>query len=129
MGKKSLEELRKLREIKMNDMRKREGEHKDTQIIVGMGTCGIAAGAKKTLEFFLKSVDEAKLVDSVLPRQVGCMGHCHSEPTVKVVVPGMPEITYGSVDVNAAKEIFDSHIVGKKIVENRVLAQPVAGAK
>ena len=124
MAKMSLEELRQLRDSKKTDIRKREIEGKEIQIIVGMGTCGIAAGAKVTLDAFLKELDENNLVDKVLIRQTGCMGLCSSEPTVRILSPGMPEIIYGKVDAATAKEIVKKHIIGKKLLDNRILNKP-----
>ena len=126
MAKMSLEELRKLRDNTQTDLRRREAEGKEIQVIVGMGTCGIAAGAKTTLDSFLKALDENKLVDSVLVRQTGCMGLCHSEPTVEVIAPGMPTVIYGQVDAQAAKEIVTKHIIGKQLLDNRILDRPAA---
>jgi len=126
MAKMSLEELRKLRDTTQTDLRRREAEGKEIQVIVGMGTCGIAAGAKATLDSFLKALDENKLVDSVLVRQTGCMGLCHSEPTVEVIAPGMPTVIYGQVDAQAAKEIVSKHIIGKQLLDNRILDRPAA---
>jgi NADP-reducing hydrogenase subunit HndB len=126
MAKMSLEELRKLRDTTQTDLRRREAEGKEIQVIVGMGTCGIAAGAKTTLDSFLKALDENKLVDSVLVRQTGCMGLCHSEPTVEVIAPGMPTVIYGQVDAQAAKEIVTKHIIGKQLLDNRILDRPAA---
>jgi NADP-reducing hydrogenase subunit HndB len=124
MAKMSLEELRALRESKKSDLNRRDVEGKEIQVIVGMGTCGIAAGAKLTLDSFLTALDENKLVDKVLVRQTGCMGLCHSEPTVEVVVPGMPSVIYGSVDGQVAKEIVKQHIIGRKLLDNRILDRP-----
>ncbi|HOJ99576.1 MAG TPA: (2Fe-2S) ferredoxin domain-containing protein [Termitinemataceae bacterium] len=126
MAKMTLEELRKLRESKKTDLRKRDTEGKNIQIIVGMGTCGIAAGAKATLDAFLKLLDEKHLVDQVMVRQTGCMGLCHSEPTVEVVVPGMPTIIYGKVDAAAAAQIVEKHIIGRELVNNLILDRPAA---
>ena len=126
MAKMSLEELRKLRDNTQTDLRRREAEGKEIQVIVGMGTCGIAAGAKVTLDSFLKALDENKLVESVLVRQTGCMGLCHSEPTVEVIAPGMPTVIYGQVDAQAAKEIVTKHIIGKQLLDNRILDRPAA---
>jgi len=126
MAKMSLEELRKLRDNTQTDLRRREAEGKEIQVIVGMGTCGIAAGAKATLDSFLKALDENKLVDSVLVRQTGCMGLCHSEPTVEVIAPGMPTVIYGHVDSQAAGEIVSKHIIGKQLLDNRILDRPAA---
>ena len=124
MAKMSLEELRNLRDSKKNDLRKRESEGKEIQVIVGMGTCGIAAGAKQTLDAFINSLDENKLVDNVVVRQTGCMGLCHSEPTVEVLVPGMPTVIYGRVDAAAAKEIIQKHIIGRELIGERILDRP-----
>jgi len=126
MAKMSLEELRKLRDNTQTDLRRREAEGKEIQVIVGMGTCGIAAGAKATLDSFLKALDENKLVDSVLVRQTGCMGLCHSEPTVEVIAPGMPTVIYGHVDSQAATEIVSKHLIGKQLLDNRILDRPAA---
>lgn len=124
MAKMTLEELRKLRDSKRNDLRKRDTEGKNIQVIVGMGTCGIAAGAKVTLDAFLKALDEKNLVDQVLIRQTGCMGLCHSEPTVEVLVPGMPTVIYGNVDDKAAKDIVEKHLIGRELLDKLILDRP-----
>jgi NADP-reducing hydrogenase subunit HndB len=126
MAKMSLEELRRLRDTKKNDLRKRESEGKEIQVIVGMGTCGIAAGAKQTLDAFINSLDEHKLVDNVVVRQTGCMGMCHSEPTVEVIAPGMPTVIYGRVDASAVEEIVQKHIIGRELIGDRILDRPAA---
>ena len=124
MAKMSLEDLKKLRDDKKGDMRKREADGKETQIIVGMGTCGIAAGAKATLDAFIVGLDEHKLVDTCLVRQTGCMGMCHSEPTVEVIVPGMPTVIYGNVDAKVVKEIIQKHLIGKELLSGIILDRP-----
>jgi NADP-reducing hydrogenase subunit HndB len=126
MAKMSLEELRKLRDSKKTDIQRREAEGKEIQVIVGMGTCGIAAGAKSTLDSFINALDESKLLDKVLVRQTGCMGLCHSEPTVEVISPGMPNVIYGRVDAAAAKEIVQKHILGHELLDNHILNRPAA---
>ena len=126
MAKMSLEDLRKLRDTKKDDLRKRDADGKEIQVIVGMGTCGIAAGAKITLEAFITGLDEHKLVDSTLVRQTGCMGLCHSEPTVEVIVPGMPAVIYGNVDASVASEIIQKHIIGRELLDGRILDRPAA---
>jgi NADP-reducing hydrogenase subunit HndB len=129
MAKLSLEQLRQLRDSKKNDLRRRESAGKDIQIIVAMGTCGIAAGAKNTLEAFIKAVDGENLVDKVLIRQTGCMGLCSSEPTVEVVVPGMPTVTYGTVDSKVAGEIVKKHIIGRELLDTHILNQSPASVR
>ena len=126
MAKMTLEELRKLRDTTKTDLKRRETEGKEIQVIVGMGTCGIAAGAKATLDAFLKALDANKLVESVIVRQTGCMGLCHSEPTVEVVVPEMPAVIYGRVDGEVAKKIVAEHLIGRRLLENQILDRPAA---
>jgi NADP-reducing hydrogenase subunit HndB len=124
MAKMSLKDLQNLRDNKKNDLQKRGTEGKEIHVIVGMGTCGIAAGAKQTLDAFAAGLDENKLVDSVIVRQTGCMGMCHSEPTVEVIAPGMPAVIYGNVDAAVAKEIIQKHIIGKELLNDRILNRP-----
>ena len=124
MAKMSLDDLRKLRDVKKGDLRKRDAEGKEIHVIVGMGTCGIAAGAKQTLDAFITGLDEHKLVDSVIVRQTGCMGLCHSEPTVEVLVPGMPAVIYGRVDAAAAENIIQKHIIGRELLGDHILDRP-----
>lgn len=126
MAKMSLEDLRKLRDQRKSELQKREIEGKEIQVIIGMGTCGIAAGAKETLDSFLLSIDEAKLATDVMVRQTGCMGLCHSEPTVELVVPGMPTVIYGNVDGETAKEIVKKHLIGRQLVNKLIIDRPAA---
>jgi NADP-reducing hydrogenase subunit HndB len=125
MAKMTLEDLRKLRESKQDALRKRDVEGKDCQVIVGMGTCGIAAGAKVVLDAFLSEL-EAKGIENVSVTQTGCMGLCHVEPTVEVIVPGMPDVIYGNVDAKVVKQIVADHIIGKKLVSEHVFDKPAA---
>ena len=126
MAKMSLEDLRKLRDTKKTDLRRRDAEGKEIQVIVGMGTCGIAAGAKGVMDDFLRLLDENKLVDSVILRQTGCMGLCSVEPTVEVVVPGMPAVIYGPVDSAAVERIITKHIVGRELLGDLIRDRPAA---
>ena len=88
-----------------------------------MGTCGIAAGAKDTFTALINTLTEKGLTN-VLVRQTGCMGLCHSEPTVEVVAPGMPAVIYGKVDAATAVEIVEKHIVGKQLIDNKICDKP-----
>ena len=124
MPKMSLEDLRKLRESTQAQIKKREVEGKTVQVIVGMGTCGIAAGAKATLDAFVKEIDEKGLGGEIIIRQTGCMGMCNSEPTVEIVMAGMPNIIYGRVDPATVKEIVEKHILGKELLDDRILDRP-----
>ncbi|MFA6774914.1 MAG: (2Fe-2S) ferredoxin domain-containing protein [Sphaerochaetaceae bacterium] len=121
----TLEELRKLREAKQQAMQKRDTNGKDVQIIVGMGTCGIAAGAKVVLDEFLDELDK-KHISDVTVTQTGCMGLCYVEPTVEVIAPGMPDVIYGKVDKAMVSEIIDKHIIGKQLITDHIYDRPAA---
>ena len=123
MAKLTLEDLRKMRGERQKAMEMRDNSNKDVQVIVGMGTCGIAAGAKDTFTALVDTLSEKGLTN-VLIRQTGCMGLCHSEPTVEVVVPGMPTVIYGHVDAATAKAIVEKHIIGKELISDKILDKP-----
>ena len=125
MGKMTLEDLRKLREKQKKELDKRSTENKEIEIIVGMGTCGIAAGAKDTLDAFVTELEEQEL-DNVKVTQTGCMGLCYAEPTVEVLMPDMPNIIYGDVDDEIARKIVRKHILGKMLVNDHVYDRPAA---
>ena len=123
MPKLTLDDLRKLREEKKHEIEKRETEGKDIEIIIGMGTCGIAAGAKDSLESFLQEIDKQKL-KNVIVRQTGCMGYCSNEPTVEIKMADMPATIYGNVNADVASKIVTDHIMNKKLVSDHVFDKP-----
>lgn len=125
MAKLALEDLRKLREARAAEFHVRKADVLEVQIIVGMGTCGIAAEAKKTFDVLVDELDKAGL-GNVAIRQTGCMGLCHSEPTVEVLVPGMPTVVYGKVDPDTARKIVNQHVVRKLLVNDHVFDKPAA---
>jgi NADP-reducing hydrogenase subunit HndB len=125
MAKMTLEELRKLRDSKKSELNKRDVTGKDFQIIIGMGTCGIAAGAKRVFDAFLEELDARKL-ENVVVTQTGCMGLCYVEPTIEVIAPDMPPVIYGKVDAEVAKLIVEDHILRKKMVSEHVFDRPSA---
>ncbi len=124
MAKMSLEDLRKLRDTTQQQIKKRDNEGKTIQIIIGMGTCGIAAGAKETLDAFVKELDEKGMGGDVIIRQTGCMGLCQNEPTVEVVMNGMPNIIYGRVDSKVAKQIVEQHLMKRELLNAQILDRP-----
>jgi len=123
MAKMTLEDLRKLREQTKSNISRRDVSENDIQIIVGTGTCGIAAGSKDVINAFIDAVEAQKL-EHVTIRQTGCMGLCYVEPTVEVKVPGMPDAIYGKVDAAVAEKIVTEHILGKKLVEGHIFDRP-----
>jgi NADP-reducing hydrogenase subunit HndB len=125
MAKMTLEELRNLREAKKKEMTQRDSEDKSAQIIIGMGTCGIAAGAKEAFDAFLDELNSHEIKDTKIA-QTGCMGLCFSEPTVEVDVPGMPRVIYGNVNGEIARRIVREHIIGKALVSDHIFDKPAA---
>ena len=125
MAKMTLEELRNLRNSKKAEIDKRDTEGKDIHIIIGMGTCGIAAGAKEALDAFLDEIEKSG-VKNVTVKQTGCMGLCYVEPTVEIKTPGMPDTIYGQVDGDTARRIVKEHILAGKLVDNHIFDKPAA---
>ena len=123
MAKMTLDELRKLRSQVQSDLKRRDSEGKTIQIIVGMGTCGIASGAKIILDKFITLLNEKGISENAIIRQTGCMGHCENEPTVEVIVPDMPKVVYGNVKESTVEKIVNEHIINKKPVEDLIIAK------
>ena len=120
MAKLNREALKKLREEKKIEFSRGGARDNKAQIIVGMGTCGIAAGARKTFDFLIDEIEKNQ-ISGIAITQTGCMGLCYAEPTVEVRMPGMPDIVYGSIDKDAAKKIVTKHVLGKELVEDHIL--------
>lgn len=125
MGRLTLSDLRELRESKRKSMQRRETGPRPIEVVVGMATCGIAAGAKETFDAFLDEL-ETSGIGEVEVRQTGCMGLCHAEPTVEVEVEGMPRVIYGKVDGETARRIVRRHIVGKQLIDDHLYDRPAA---
>ena len=123
MGKLTLDALRKLRDENKQALSLRDSDNKSIQMVVGMGTCGIAAGAKDTFGMIVDLVAE-KGLSNVLVRQTGCMGLCHSEPTVEVTVPDMPSVIYGNVNPAVAREIIEKHVLGHHLLDDHICDKP-----
>ncbi|EAX48147.1 NADH dehydrogenase (quinone) [Thermosinus carboxydivorans Nor1] len=117
---KTIEDLKRLREQVQAQTKLRHGA--GTQIIVGMGTCGIAAGAREVMAAILDEIAKRKLQD-VTVRQTGCIGMCEKEVLVDVIRPGEPRITYGKVKVADVPKIIAEHVVNGRIVEEMVVGK------
>ncbi len=114
-----LEELRQIREKVEKQMRLREGQAR-IKIIVGMGTSGIAAGAREVLKTFLEEVEKRNLTE-VIVTQTGEKGLSSKEPIVIVKEQEKPDIVYGSVTPDIAKRIVAEHIVNGNPVSDYVI--------
>ncbi len=95
-----------------------------TRIVVGMGTCGIAAGAQEAWDEMKKSIAEFGIEASVQMKKTGCMGLCQVEPTVEIAVPGMPTVIYGKVTAEVAKRLVRKHIVEKTLIDGHIQDRP-----
>jgi len=125
MAKLTLEKLRKLREDNKKQIFGKKAKSERIEVIIGMGSCGIAAGAKKTWDVFEKAMKESGIENGLI-KQTGCMGMCSVEPTVEIHVPGMPDIVYGNVDEEFASRIVRKHIQGKLLLNDHILDKPAA---
>ncbi|MBQ3708547.1 MAG: (2Fe-2S) ferredoxin domain-containing protein [Clostridia bacterium] len=108
---KSLEELMAIKN-KMADRVAVRTSSGNTRIVVGMATCGIAAGARPVLNAFVEGVSEAGLADSVIVTQTGCIGICQYEPVVEVFEKDKEKTTYVKMTAEKAKEVIEKHIKG-----------------
>ena len=113
---KSLAELQKIKEKMQDKVVLREGSG-DIRVVVGMATCGIAAGARPVLNEFVKDVSEEGLADKVTVSQTGCIGICQFEPVVEVFEAGKDKVTYVKMNSEKAKEVVDRHLKGGKVIE------------
>ncbi|NLF35235.1 MAG: (2Fe-2S) ferredoxin domain-containing protein [Clostridiales bacterium] len=113
---KSLEELRAIRERMQKQMDIR-GDHSDNiRVVVGMATCGIAAGAKPVLAAFLEEIEKRNL-KNVTVIQTGCIGVCRLEPIVEVFVPGEEKVTYAKMRPEKVPRVVTEHLVNHNVVE------------
>ena len=117
---KSLAELQAIREKMQNKVVMREGSG-DIRVVVGMATCGIAAGARPVLNAFVEEVNNQNLSDKVTVTQTGCIGICQFEPVVEVYEAGKEKVTYVKMTADKAKEVVEKHLKGGKVIEDYVI--------
>jgi NADP-reducing hydrogenase subunit HndB len=111
---KSLEDLKRLRERAQQELVVRQ--HTSTEIIVGMGTCGIAAGARETMEAILAELEKRQIEAHVAT--VGCIGMCSKEPLVDIAQGGGPRVTYANVHPDMVARLIEEHLVqGNAVAE------------
>ena len=113
---KSLAELAAIKAKMQSKVVIREGEGA-IRVVVGMATCGIAAGARPVLNAFVEGVAEKGLTSKVTVTQTGCIGICQYEPVVEIFEDGKDKVTYVKLDADKAKEIVEKHLEGGAVVE------------
>ena len=112
---KSLAELQAIKEKMQGKVALREGSG-DKRVVVGMATCGIAAGARPVLNAFVEQVSAAGLTANVTVTQTGCIGICQYEPVVEVFEAGKEKVTYVKMDTEKVARIVEQHLIGGKPV-------------
>ncbi len=116
---KSLEDLKRIREAALQK-RQLKVESGSIQIIVGMGTTGIAAGARETMRAILEHIEQKEL-QGITVRQTGNIGLDSQEPIVQVIIGENPKVTYGRVTPEVAQRILDEHIGKNQIIQENVI--------
>ena len=117
---KSLEELAAIRDKMQNVVNLRSEASDCTRIVVGMATCGIAAGARPVLKAFSDGIQEKGIKD-VMVIQEGCIGLCQYEPVVEVITPGKEKVTYVKMTPEKVSRIVTEHLVnGSPVTEYTV---------
>lgn len=119
---KSLAELQAIKERMQNNVMLRVNDGEDTiRVVVGMATCGIAAGARPVLNAFLKEIEDRRL-SNVVCTQTGCIGICRYEPVVEITTPDGVKTTYVKMDEDKVAKVVTEHIVNNKIVQEFTIA-------
>ncbi len=113
---KSLAELAAIREQMKDKVVLREGSG-EIRVVVGMATCGIAAGARPVLNAFVEKVSEAGLNEKVTVTQTGCIGVCQFEPVVEIFEAGKDKVTYVKMTAEKAAEVVEKHLKDGQVVE------------
>ncbi len=123
---KTLAELAEIREKMKGKVAMRQNDGNETRITDGMGTCGIAAGARPVLSALVEAVSNEKLEESVTVTQTGCIGICQYEPVVEVIEPGKDKVTYVKMTAEKAQRVVAEHIKGGKVVAEYTIGASVA---
>lgn len=113
---KSLAELQAIRAKTLENIAMRKDVHDSARVVVGMATCGIAAGARPVMLAFMDEVAKRHL-EHVTVSQTGCIGMCRFEPMVDVILPGQEKVTYVNLKPDMVARIVAEHIVNGKVVE------------
>ncbi len=112
---KSLADLEAIRQKTINKVNLRNETEGDTRIVVGMATCGIAAGARPVMQAFVEEIQKRNLSGAFVS-QTGCIGLCKYEPIVEVYLPGKEKVTYVNMTAEKAVKVVNDHIVNGNVI-------------
>ena len=116
---KNLDDLKRIREEAL-EKKKLKTASGNVQVVVGMGTRGIAAGARETMKAILDAIEKDNL-SGISVTQTGCIGLCEREPIVQVMVGEQPKVTYGKVTPEVARRIMKEHVGEGKVLSDHVI--------
>lgn len=116
---KTIQELEEIRKKTIDRVNQRK-DRTSTRIVVGMATCGIAAGARPVLLAIMDEISSNDINDVVVA-QTGCIGVCRLEPIVEVIRPGEEKVTYVKMTPERARRVIKEHIIGGKVVDEYVM--------
>ena len=125
---KSLAELQAIRDKARAAVNIRENAEAETRVLVGMATCGIAAGARPVLNAFVEEVNKRGLRDTMVA-QTGCIGICQYEPVVEIITPGKEKVTYVKMTAEKAVRVVNDHLVNGNVVTEYTIGANAIGAK
>lgn len=114
---KTLAELQAIREKMQSQVNLRLEDHNHIRVVIGMATCGIAAGARPVLNILAQEVQARGLTGKIRVTQTGCIGLCQYEPIVEVIEPGKEKVTYVKMNPDKALEVMERHLIGGHPVE------------
>ncbi|MBQ7794567.1 MAG: (2Fe-2S) ferredoxin domain-containing protein [Clostridia bacterium] len=112
---KSLAELQEIRNRTLNNIIMRKEDGQGVRVVVGMATCGIAAGARPVMSAFVEELAKRNL-SNVTVTQMGCIGACRLEPIVEIIAPNEEKVTYVKMTPEKAARVVAEHIVNKQVV-------------
>ena len=113
---KSLAELKAIRDKAQAEMQMRQENPNAARVLVGMATCGIAAGARPVLNAFVDEIAKRGLTDDIVVTQTGCIGICQYEPVVEIEIPGEEKVTYVKMSPERVIKVVNDHLVNKNVV-------------
>ncbi len=122
---KSLAELAAIRDKMKDKVVLREGTG-EIRVVVGMATCGIAAGARPVLNAFVEGVNKEGLSDKVTVSQTGCIGVCQFEPVVEIYESDKEKVTYVKMTAEKAAEVIEKHLKGGKVITEYTITNAIS---